>query len=424
VKALIVNGQEVQAVTGTNQPFEAILDITPFYAESGGQIGDRGSFSSEEGQHGFTVVVSDCIKVGDLFVHQCLYDQGDGLRVGDKVLAQVDPVARQQAAVHHTATHLLQAALRMVLGDSVTQAGSYVSPEGARFDFTFNRGLKPDELARVEALMNRWILDNVPRAVEEMDLEAARQCGAVLMAGEKYGDSVRVVSYGEYSKELCGGTHAGYLGEIALVKIVSEGAIASGIRRIEIVAGEKAYKQFKQVETDMRDMAEVLKSPLREVPGKVQKLVDELKEREKRIRQLEEKLALQEVKALQASLSAGQPVLVRHLKGTGIDTLKLMAEKLAQANASHLILLAGDADGKAGFVASVSEDWIQRGIKAGDLVKQAAEICEGGGGGRPNFAQAGGKNPSNIQNALQAVQDTLQKSGVETGSAEAASLSG
>src|SRR5262249_24924542 len=159
-------------------------------------------------------------------------------------LAQVDPVARQQAAIHHTATHLLQAALREVLGDTVTQAGSRVSPEGARFDFTFHRGVSPDELARVEALINRWIRENTTRTVEVLPIEEARQSGAILMAGEKYGERVRVVSYGAVSQELCGGTHANWLGEIALVKIVSESAIASGIRRIEIVAGEKAYKQF------------------------------------------------------------------------------------------------------------------------------------------------------------------------------------
>ncbi len=409
VKALIVNGESVDSVSGTNQPFEAILDVTPFYAESGGQVGDLGSFSLDSGHLGLTVVVNDTIKVGDLFVHQCLYDQGKGLKVGDTIIAQVDPVARQQAAIHHTATHLLQAALREVLGDSVTQAGSHVSPEGARFDFTFNRGLKPDESARVEALINKWILENVPRTVEDLDIDTARQSGAILMAGEQYGDRVRVVSYGEYSKELCGGTHTNQLGEIALVKIVSEGAIASGIRRIEIVAGEKAYKQFKQIESDMREMADLLKTPVREVSGKLQKLLEEMKASEKQLRSLEEKLALQEVHTLQSALTPENPILLRHLKGYGVDALKLVAEKLAKGAASHVILLAGDSDGKASFVASVSEDMIQRGLKAGDLVKQAAELCEGGGGGRPNFAQAGGKNPAKIAEALSTVEKNLAK---------------
>jgi alanyl-tRNA synthetase len=408
VKALIVDGQEVSRVSGTNQAFEAILDGTPFYAESGGQVGDRGSFSREEGHHGLTVVVNDVIKVGDLFVHQCLFDNGDELEVGQKLIAQVDPVSRQQAAIHHTATHLLQAALREVLGDSVTQAGSQVSPEGARFDFTFNRGLKPEELARVEFLVNRWIRENISRNVQEMPIEDARTSGAILMAGEKYGDAVRVVAYGQASKELCGGTHVHQLGEISLVKITSEGAIASGIRRIEIVAGEKAYKQFKQLESELRDLAELLKSPVREVSTKVQKLLDELKTREKSLQALEEKIALQDVKNLQSEITPENPVLVKHLKGYSIDNLKLIAEKLAKLSGSHVIVLAGDTDGKASFVASVSDDLIKQGVKAGDLVKLAAEICGGGGGGRPNFAQAGGKDISKIAEAMVAVTEKLK----------------
>lgn len=418
VKALIVNGEEVQEVGGTNQPFEAILDSTPFYAESGGQVGDRGSFSREEGHHGLTVVVNDTIKVGDLFVHQCLFDNGDVLRVGETLSAQVDPLARQQAAIHHTSTHLLQGALREVLGDSITQAGSQVSPEGARFDFTFNRGLKPQELARVEFLVNHWIQENMCRKVELLPLEEARHSGAILMDGEKYADEVRVVSYGVASKELCGGTHVNQLGEIALVKIVSEGAIASGIRRIELVAGEKAYKQFKQMESDLKDMSEWLKTPVKEVPSKVQKMMDELKAREKTIRMMEEKLALQDVKRLQAEVSSSRPVVVRHLTGYGSDGLRLIVEKLAGLLESHIVCLAGDADGKASFVASVSSDYIQKGIKAGDLVKLAAQRCDGGGGGRPNFAQAGGKDVRAITEALTIVEAEIEKSLGALGSSE------
>jgi alanyl-tRNA synthetase len=404
-----VDGQEVQEVTGTNQAFEALLDVTPFYAESGGQVGDRGSFSSDDGYQGLTVVVNDVVKVGDLFVHKCLYDQGSGLKVGSVIVAHVDPVARQQAAIHHTATHLLQGALRTVLGDSVTQAGSNVSPEGARFDFTFNRGLKQEEISRVEFLINQWIQENVSRQIELLPIDEARLSGAILMAGEKYGDEVRVVSYGEASKELCGGTHVHQLGEIALVKIVSEGAIASGVRRIELVAGEKAYKQFKQMEAEMRDMAELLKTPVKEVPGKVQKLVDELKNREKLIRQLEEKVALQDIKTLQAQMNPDAPILVHFLKGYSMDGLKLIAEKLAKAIGPHIILMAGDAEQKASFVASVSEDYVRQGVKAGELVKQAAQVCEGGGGGKPNFAQAGGKNASKIQEALTITRHHLEQ---------------
>jgi alanyl-tRNA synthetase len=409
VQALIVNGESVNEVGGVNQPFEAILSVTPFYAESGGQVGDRGSFSREEGHHGLTVVVNDTVKVGDLFIHHCLFDNGDVLRVGETLVAQVDPVARQQAAIHHTATHLLQSALREVLGDSVSQAGSRVSPEGARFDFSFQRGVTPSELARVEALMNQWIRENMSRAVEEMPLEAARQSGAILMAGEKYSDNVRVVSYGGVSAELCGGTHIHQLGEIALVKIISEGAIAAGIRRIELVAGEKAYKHFKQMEADLRDLSELLKAPVREVPVRVQKLMDDLKAREKALRQLEEQAALREIKTLQTAWNPEKPVLLQCLPGTDMERLRFMAEKLAQAVGPHIIVLAGDNDGKASFIVSVSPDYVAQGIQAGQLVREAAQHCGGGGGGKPHFAQAGGKDASKIQEALTLVEQAIAK---------------
>ncbi len=404
VKALIVDGESVDAVGGTNQPFEAILDHTPFYAESGGQAGDRGSFSRDEGHHGLTVVVNDTMKVGDLFVHQCLFDNGGTLRVGEKLIAQVDPVARQLTAIHHTATHLLQGALRQVLGDTVTQAGSQVTSDGARFDFTYSRGLRPDELSRVEFLINHWIQENISRTIQSLPLEQARESGAILMAGEKYADVVRVINYGGVSMELCGGTHVGQLGEIALVKITSEGAIASGVRRIELVAGEKAYKQFKKIESDLKDMAELLKTPVREVTAKVQKLLDEMKTQEKALRALEAKIALQEVLALQSTLTGDNPVLMKVIKGAGVDSLKLIVEKLAANAPSHVIVLAGDAEGKAAFVSAVSADYVAKGVKAGDLVKTAARICDGSGGGRPTFAQAGGKDPSKLNEAMAALQ--------------------
>lgn len=407
VKALLIDGREVPEVRGVNQPFQAILDRTPFYAESGGQVGDCGSFSREDGPQSLTVVVNDVTKVGDLFVHHCLYDQGGGLKVGDSILAQVDPVARRQAAIHHTATHLLQGALREVLGDAVVQAGSHVSADGARFDFTFHRPLKAPELARVESLINRWIQENLSREVRLMDIDSARTSGAILMAGEKYGDEVRVVSYGEASKELCGGTHVNRLGEIALVRIVSESAIAAGIRRVEMVAGEKAYQQFKQMEAELREIAALLKSPARETVDKLKKLLDETKAQEKRLRTLEERLAAREVQALLEGWRVEHPFIVHHLKGYSGENLKWVAEKLAQAADPHVIFLAGDSDGKAFFAASVSEAFVRQGVQAGDLVKRAAQLCGGGGGGKPSFAQAGGKDAAGIPKSLALIEEIL-----------------
>lgn len=410
VKALIVDGESVQEVGGTNQAFECILDHTPFYAESGGQVGDRGSFSREEGHHGLTVVVNDTVKVGDLFVHKCLFDNGGNLKVGETVIAQVEPVIRQRAVIHHSATHLLQSALKKVLGETVGQAGSYVSPEGARFDFTFNRGLKPEEVQRVEYLVNKWIIENTARGIQLMSPQEAQAGGAIAMFGEKYGDEVRVISFGEVSKELCGGTHVDRLGEIGLIKITSEGAIASGVRRMEFVAGEKAYKHFKQLETELIASAALLKIPPREVTAKVEKLLEDLKSREKTIRELAEKLALQVVKQLHGQTDHARPLVVEMTGSHSPDTLKWMAEQLARLlGDSHVILLASDYEEKAHFVCAVSADWIAQGLQAGNLVKQAATLCEGGGGGRPNFAQAGGKNPAKIREALAAVRSLIEE---------------
>ncbi|MEB3287068.1 MAG: alanine--tRNA ligase [Vampirovibrionales bacterium] len=411
VKALIVEGEQVEAVGGTNQAFEAVLDVTPFYAESGGQVGDRGSFSRDSGPHGLTVVVSDVMKVGELFVHQCLFDNGGNLRVGETLSAQVDPVSRQLSAIHHTATHLIHAALRKVLGDQVAQAGSYVSSEGARFDFTFNRALSPVELQRVEFIANKEILSNSSRLVEEMDIDSAKQSGAIAMFDEKYADLVRVISYGAFTKELCGGTHVNQLGEIGLIKITSEGAIASGVRRIEYVAGEKAYRLFKQVESEMQKTAGLLKAPVSEVPAKIEKLLEELKAREKSVRALEEKIASGEVKQMLQAYQTYSPWIVTQVDTQRVDGLKMMAEKLADqlGSKTYVVLLASNIDQKAHFVSAVSKNLVAQGISAGELVKKAAAICEGGGGGRPNFAQAGGKNPAKIVQALAEMNELIQQ---------------
>lgn len=412
VKALIVNGQSVEKVAETNQSFEAILDRTPFYPESGGQVGDRGVFSREEGPHGLTVVVNDTRKIGELIVHTCLFDNGGELRVGESLMAQVNPESRQLAAIHHSATHLLHAALKKVLGAHVSQAGSYVSPEGARFDFTFERAMTSSEIQRVEFMINKWILCNTPRDVTVMSVDEAKQSGAIAMFGEKYGERVRVIAFSGHSKELCGGTHVERLGEIGLIKITSESAIASGVRRIEMVAGEKAYKQFKLLESELSKTAAMLKSPIKEVSDRVEKLMEEIKQRDKRLSEMQSKLALESLPALESLGTPDHPYFIDFLPGQPAEGLKVLAEKLADSlrNKSYpgyVILLASDADEKANFICSVSESLNKHGIKAGDLVKQAATLCDGGGGGRPQFAQAGGKSPHKIPQALAHMKTVL-----------------
>ena len=404
VKALIVDGASVNEVSGTNTAFEAVLDTTPFYAESGGQVGDHGTFSREDGHHGLTVVVNDTQKVGDLFVHHCLFDNGGTVRVGESLIAQVEPVAREQAMIHHTAAHLLQSALIKILGDSIKQAGSSVRSDGTRFDFTFHRAVNSDELTQIEYWMNAWIMQNIPGAIQEIPIEQAKTDGAIAMAGEKYSDLVRVVSYGHVSKELCGGTHVTNLGQIGLVKITSESAIAAGVRRIELVAGMLAYKLFKQSEADLKLAADLLKAPTSEVAPRVEKLMAQLKEQQKAMQALETQQAMAQVKPLLEQAKQNNGVLITQVDVPSADALKLMAERLVEhlksVDKGGLILLGANTSGKVALVCAVSDGWQKKGIKAGELIKQAAQRCGGGGGGRPNFAQAGGTNPSALAETM------------------------
>lgn len=408
VKALIVDGECVDEVGGTNQPFQAVLDKTPFYGEGGGQVGDRGSFSREDGHHGLTVVVNDTQKVGELFVHQCLFDNGKILRVGEKVVAQVDPLYRQLSAIHHSATHLLHSALKKVLGEDVNQAGSYVSPEGARFDFSFNRGMTPAEVQRAEYMVNKWVLENTARHTALMNIGEAKKAGAVAMFGEKYGDKVRVVTFGGNSKELCGGTHVNQLGEIGLIRITSESAIASGVRRIEFVAGERAYKEFKQIETELNQMATALKSPVREVGQKVTRLLEDNKAKDKQIKALQSQVALAQVESILKRIPKERPLFIEYLENQTADGAKAILDELTKSLSEYIIMLATSDGDKVQLFCAVSQSYITQGVKAGDLVKAAATVCGGGGGGKPGLAQAGGKDASKIPAALAEVEGMIE----------------
>lgn len=409
IVALIQGGKLVETAGGVNQPFELILDHTPFYGESGGQVGDRGILYVQAGQKAQTIVVRDTRKVGDLFVHHCLFDQGGSITVGSTVRAEVNPDARVRTARHHSATHVVHAALRKVLGEHVAQAGSYVGPDGARFDFTFPRALKPEELRQVEMLANQWILQNEARQVDLVDLDTAKARGAIAMFNEKYGDAVRVVQFGPYSMELCGGTHVERLGDIGLVKITSEGAIASGVRRIEFVAGDLALHHSLALQSELELAASLLKTPHRELSARIERLLEEKKAQEKTLKALQEKLALADIHRLLAEKPEAQPFLVAQVNIEDANTLRFMAETLAQRLPQDVVFLGANVEGKAQFVAAVPPSWIERGVKAGDLVKQAATLCEGGGGGKPNFAQAGGKLGNNVPQALAAIREQLSQ---------------
>lgn len=410
VQALIVDGQRVDKVEGTNQPFEVVLNQTPFYPEGGGQVGDRGAFTRDAGHHGLTVVINDTQKIGDLIVHHCLFDNGGELKVGEALIAQVEPDARQKSAIHHTATHLLNSALRKVLanedgGASIAQAGSYVSPEGARLDFTFPRGLTPTEINRVEYTINGWIRENAPQLCELLPIEEAKATGAITMAGESYGDSVRVLSFGTRSKELCGGTHAHALGDIGMVKILSEGSVASGVRRIELVAGERAYKAYKQWESTVLKASDMLKSPVLEVLPKLEKLQDDVKTLEKKLADLNAQRisALAQQLASNITIENNTATLIIYVPDEDGNALRTIAQQLSSQYKSHWIVLGSNGGGKAHFIASASDDQVNIGKHAGNTVKELAKLCGGGGGGKPHFAQAGGKKGIAAEKALKSL---------------------
>jgi len=408
ILALLHEGKRVEQFGGTNQAFEVILDQTPFYGESGGQVGDSGILYVQTGEKGQTIVVKDTQKVGELYIHHCLFDQGGSIPVGAHVRAEVNADARHRTMRHHSATHLLHAALKKILGEHVAQAGSFVGPDGARFDINFPRAMTYDEVRQAEMLVNKWILENVEREVNVTDVETAKAAGAVAMFGEKYGDRVRVVSFGPYSKELCGGTHVSRLGDIGLFRILSESAIAAGVRRLEYVAGEPALFDMLRTDNQLSEVSQLLNVSPKELTPRLERLLEEKKAQEKQLKQFQEKLALTQLHDLMAQSNANH-VLITPVEATSSDTLKFMAETLSQKLSEDLILLGANIEGKAQFVCSVPKPWLDKGIKAGELVKQAALICEGGGGGKPNFAQAGGKLGNKVPEALKAVENGLSK---------------
>ncbi|MFM7469749.1 MAG: alanine--tRNA ligase [Vampirovibrionales bacterium] len=419
VQALIVEGELVGSVHGTNTVFECILNQTPFYPEGGGQVGDQGSLVQEEGPQGLTALVLDTYKRGDLIVHRCKFDQGEHpLSVGTTLTAYVEPFYRERSAIHHSATHLVNAALRKVLDPQqeglIQQAGSYVSPTGARFDFTFERGLTQDELNRVEFLANKWVRENYPREVVDMPLEEAKASGAVATFDEKYGESVRVVRYGDASLELCGGTHTTELGRIGPIKLLSECSIAAGIRRVEFVVGELAYKLTKQDQMLLQRCATLLNVPSKELEGKLGTLLETQKNLEKHVLHLQVKLhegVLQGWVNTILNAPTTPHVVGTLLEDTPSEILKKLAETFSsKTHHTKSILLLGSLNTEtqaAQFVGVVSPSLVEAGFKAGDLVKTLASACGGGGGGKPTLAMAGGKQGEHAHRALDELKFTL-----------------
>ena len=405
VLALVADGQRRREAR-QGETVEIILDRTPAYAESGGQQGDTGLMVGREGQG----TIEDTFYRGSqLIVHRVAVTQGH-LREGEEVAVSVESRRRQGLRQHHTGTHLLHAALRKVLGTHVGQAGSLVAPDHLRFDFSHGASVKDGEIESVESLVNEQVQANVVVSPAEMDLQEALRTGAMALFGEKYGDRVRVIRIGDFSTELCGGTHLDATGQIGLFKVTDEGAVASGVRRIEAVTGEHALAHVGREEAALRESAGLLKIPPLELPRRLAALLEDQKRLEKQLAQLESKLARTQAQDLVTSARevAGVPVLAARLDGLDPDGLRSVMDTLRDRLPSGVILLGSAVDGKVSLVAAVSKDLMKR-FPAGRLVQDVAKMVGGGGGGRPDLAQAGGKDASKLDEAIASVAGWVER---------------
>ncbi|MES2635072.1 MAG: alanine--tRNA ligase [Pseudomonadota bacterium] len=399
VVALYRDGGSVQQLNEGEQGV-VVLDTTPFYAESGGQVGDSGVLAAEGVQFG----VEDTQKIkSDVFGHHGTQTQGT-LKVGDAVAAKVDLVTRNSTMRNHSVTHLMHKALREVLGDHVQQKGSLVDADKTRFDFTHNQAVSDDQVREIEKRVNEEILANRQTQARVMEIEAAKATGAVMLFGEKYGDSVRVLDIGT-SRELCGGTHVQRTGDIGLFKIVMEGGVAAGIRRIEAVTGANALRYLQELESTVNTMAGTLKSAPTELQGRVSQVLDHVRALEKEVAQLKGKLASSQGDELvsQAVDVKGIRVLAARLDGADAKTLRDTMDKLKDKLKTAAIVLATVDGGKVQIAAGVTADSMGK-VKAGDLVNFVAQQVGGKGGGKPDMAMAGGTDPSKLAAALQSVQ--------------------
>ena len=403
VTSLIFDGALVE-ILRPGQEGQVILDHTPFYAESGGQIGDAGVLLGANAR--FTV--RDTQKIGASFTHVGVVEKGE-LRIGDAVTAQVDQERRKAIALNHSATHLLHAALRKILGKHVEQKGSLVAADRLRFDFSHTQAVSPDELRRVEDLVNSEIRENAPVETRVMALDQAKAVGAMSLFGEKYDSDVRVLSIGDFSMELCGGTHVERAGDIGLFKITSESGVAAGIRRVEALTGRGAYEWVVHTDQVLRDIAAMLRGSREDVDEKVRELVERSRRLEKEVQQLKSKLASGHGGDLSASAKdiGGIKVLAAQIDGVDVRSLRDALDRLKDKLGSSVIVLGSVQEGKVLLVAGVSDDLVAR-IKAGDIAGQVAAKVGGRGGGRPDFAQAGGTQPENLAAALAGVESLVR----------------
>lgn len=395
--ALLHDGERVTEVAAGEEA-QVILDITPFYAESGGEVADTGTIEGKD----FVLDVKDVQKAPNgQNLHTVIVRTGIATEAAD-VVANVEAAERKAVTKNHTATHLLHKALKDTLGTHVNQAGSLVSPERLRFDFSHFGAVTQEELTKIEQDVNQAIWASLPVDIEEMNIADAKAKGAMALFGEKYGETVRVVSAGTYSIELCGGIHVGNTAEIGLFKIVSESGIGAGTRRIEAVTGAGAYRVMNQHLETLEQAAAVLKTKTTEVPGRIEALQQQLRETERANESLQAKLANIEAASLKDDVEEinGVRVLAKRVDVSDMDALRGMMDELKSSLGSAIIVLGSAQGEKVNLVASVSKDLIDQGYHAGKLIKEVATRCGGGGGGRPDMAQAGGKDASKLEEAL------------------------
>jgi alanyl-tRNA synthetase len=405
VRALLVDGESRERAR-EGEEVEIVVDETPFYAESGGQVGDRGEIASATGR----VAVRDTRKPsGDLIVHRGKVVSGE-IQIDSAVQLKVDPEARAATVRNHSGTHLLHAALREVLGPQAMQKGSLVSPDRLRFDFTHDAPLADAEILAIEDRVNAWIERNAPARIRSLPYREAVESGAVAIFEEKYGDVVRVISFGDFSTELCGGTHAKASGDIGLLKIVGESGIAAGVRRIEALTGLGALEHLRAQERLLRRLAEQLKSPVGELPARVEKLIEERRSAEQEI----ERLRREKRGAASADLTAGAEqiggarVVATKVDGVDAKELRSMIDELRNKLGSGAVMLAAPADGRVTLAVGVTPD-LAKALHAGQLVTAVSAVVGGKGGGRPDFAQGGGPDVGQLDAALSKFRELVRE---------------
>ncbi len=405
VKAIVSeNGLADSAKEG--EEINVILDITPFYAESGGQSADTGRIFGE----GFELEVKDCKKVtGDRSAHVCKVVSGQ-VKVGDSCIAEIDSRRRMAIARNHSTTHLLQKALRKYLGTHVEQAGSLVTPDRLRFDFSHFKGMTKEELDLIEKEVNGAILDSLDINVRESSIDEAKKLGAMALFGEKYGNVVRVVTMGDYSIELCGGTHLKTTSQAGFFKIISEGGIAAGVRRIEAVTGEKAYEYVKEEERLMNELCDKLKAHPSESLKKIDTVLKQLKEAEKEIELLKSQMAVGMLDELvaEAEVEKGVRYIVTKVDNMNVDSLREMGDKLRDKLGTSFVFLSSFDGDKTVLLAMASKDAVSKGVHSGNVIKEVAKLAGGSGGGRPDMAQGGIKDADKVKTAMDAVPEILK----------------